>query len=36
MFTDQDQAIAKAFAEVMQDACHDLCMWHLMQNGIKH
>ncbi|KAF7824447.1 protein FAR1-RELATED SEQUENCE 5-like [Senna tora] len=36
IFTDQDQAIAKALHEVMPKAKHGLCIWHLMQNGIKH
>lgn len=36
IFTDQDQAMAKALREVMPDTCHGLCTWHLMQNGIKH
>ncbi|KAF7811452.1 protein FAR1-RELATED SEQUENCE 5-like [Senna tora] len=36
MFTDQDQAMAKAIQEVFPNTCHGLCTWHLMQNGIKH
>ena len=36
IFTDQDQAMAKALAEVMPETHHGLCTWHLMQNGIKH
>ncbi|KAF7841405.1 protein FAR1-RELATED SEQUENCE 5-like [Senna tora] len=36
IFTDQDQAMAKALHEVMPEVCHGLCTWHLMQNGIKH
>ncbi|XP_073027865.1 protein FAR1-RELATED SEQUENCE 5-like isoform X2 [Primulina eburnea] len=36
IFTDQDQAMAKALQEVMPEVFHGLCTWHLMQNGIKH
>ncbi|XP_075516504.1 protein FAR1-RELATED SEQUENCE 5-like [Primulina tabacum] len=36
IFTDQDQAMAKALLEVMPEVFHGLCTWHLMQNGIKH
>ncbi|XP_047942489.1 protein FAR1-RELATED SEQUENCE 5-like [Salvia hispanica] len=36
VFTEQDQAMAKALHEVMPDTFHGLCTWHLMQNGIKH
>ncbi|KAG6437731.1 hypothetical protein SASPL_102657 [Salvia splendens] len=36
VFTNQDQAMAKALNEVMSDTFHGLCTWHLMQNGIKH
>ncbi|XP_027338098.1 protein FAR1-RELATED SEQUENCE 5-like [Abrus precatorius] len=36
MFTDQDQAMAKALVEVMPETHHSLCTWHLMQNEIKH
>ncbi|KAL8488238.1 hypothetical protein ACS0TY_024501 [Phlomoides rotata] len=36
IFTDQDQAMAKALHEVMPETFHGLCTWHLMQNGIKH
>jgi len=36
LFTDQDQSMAKALAEVMPDTRHGSCTWHLMQNGIKH
>lgn len=36
IFTDQDQAMAKALQEVMPETFHILCTWHLMQNGIKH
>ncbi|KAF7841298.1 protein FAR1-RELATED SEQUENCE 5-like [Senna tora] len=36
IFTDQDQAMAKALREVMPEVYHGLCTWHLMQNGIKH
>ncbi|XP_057771200.1 protein FAR1-RELATED SEQUENCE 5-like [Salvia miltiorrhiza] len=36
VFTDQDQAMAKALHEVLPETAHGLCTWHLMQNGIKH
>ncbi|XP_057418076.1 protein FAR1-RELATED SEQUENCE 1-like [Lotus japonicus] len=36
VFTNQDQAMMKALAEVMPGAYHGLCTWHLMQNGIKY
>ncbi|XP_073045600.1 protein FAR1-RELATED SEQUENCE 5-like [Primulina eburnea] len=36
IFTDQDQAMAKALKEVMPEIFHGLCTWHFMQNGIKH
>ncbi|PNX84549.1 hypothetical protein L195_g043116, partial [Trifolium pratense] len=36
VFTDQDQAMAKALVQVMPGAYHGLCTWHLMQNCIKH
>ncbi|KAI4297659.1 hypothetical protein L6164_037541 [Bauhinia variegata] len=36
LFTDQDQAMAKALVVVMSETRHGLCTWHLMQNGIKH
>ncbi|XP_027351036.1 protein FAR1-RELATED SEQUENCE 5-like [Abrus precatorius] len=36
LFTDQDQAMAKALVQVMPETRHALCTWHLMQNGIKH
>ncbi|KAF7834719.1 protein FAR1-RELATED SEQUENCE 5-like [Senna tora] len=36
IFTDQDQAMAKALQEVLSDTYHGLCTWHLMQNSIKH
>ncbi|XP_020235258.1 protein FAR1-RELATED SEQUENCE 5 [Cajanus cajan] len=36
IFTDQDQAMAKALVEVIPETYHGLCTWHLMQNGIKH
>ncbi|XP_039686153.1 protein FAR1-RELATED SEQUENCE 5-like [Medicago truncatula] len=36
VFTDQAKSMAKALAEVMPEAYHGLCTWHLMQNGIKH
>ncbi|XP_027343015.1 protein FAR1-RELATED SEQUENCE 5-like [Abrus precatorius] len=36
IFTDQDQAMAKAIVQVMPHTHHALCTWHLMQNGIKH
>ncbi|XP_043705404.1 protein FAR1-RELATED SEQUENCE 5-like [Telopea speciosissima] len=36
LFTDQDAAMAKAISEVFTGTWHDLCTWHLMQNGIRH
>ncbi|KAK4267293.1 hypothetical protein QN277_024091 [Acacia crassicarpa] len=36
VFTDQDQAMARALSEVLSDTKHCLCTWHLKQNGIKH
>jgi len=36
LFTDQDQAMAKALHEVMPETYYGLCYWHLMQNDIKH
>jgi len=36
IFTDQDQAMARAIADVMPDTHHGLCTWHLLQNGVKH
>ncbi|KAF7807305.1 protein FAR1-RELATED SEQUENCE 5-like [Senna tora] len=36
IFTDQDQAMAKATLEVMLKTKHGLCTWYLRQNGIKH
>ncbi|KAF7824355.1 protein FAR1-RELATED SEQUENCE 5-like [Senna tora] len=36
IFTNQDQAMAKALRKVMPEVYHGLCTWHLMQNGIKH
>ncbi|XP_073224905.1 protein FAR1-RELATED SEQUENCE 5-like [Cicer arietinum] len=36
VFTDQNQAMARALAEVMPETHHGLCTWHLLQNGIKH
>ncbi|KAF7826726.1 protein FAR1-RELATED SEQUENCE 5-like [Senna tora] len=36
IFTNQDQAMAKALREVMPEVYHGLCTWHLMQNDIKH
>lgn len=28
--------MAKALAEVMPKTYHGLCVWHIMQNGIRH
>ncbi|XP_004490690.1 protein FAR1-RELATED SEQUENCE 5-like [Cicer arietinum] len=36
VFTDQDQAMARALAKVMPETHHGLCTWHLLQNEIKH
>ncbi|XP_028801512.1 protein FAR1-RELATED SEQUENCE 5-like [Neltuma alba] len=36
MFTDQDQAMARALHEVVPEVKHALCTWHIEQNGIKH
>ncbi|XP_043705054.1 protein FAR1-RELATED SEQUENCE 5-like [Telopea speciosissima] len=36
IFTDQDVAMAKAIVEVLPKTWHGLCIWHIMQNGIKH
>ncbi|XP_043701757.1 protein FAR1-RELATED SEQUENCE 5-like [Telopea speciosissima] len=36
IFTDQDAAMAKAILEVFHGTWHGLCIWHLMQNAIKH
>ena len=35
-FTNQDPTMAKAVNEVMPNTYHILCIWHIMQNGIKH
>ncbi|XP_042508608.1 protein FAR1-RELATED SEQUENCE 5-like [Macadamia integrifolia] len=36
IFTDQDDAMGKAIAEVFPETWHRLCTWQIMQNGIKH
>ena len=36
IFTDQDQAMAKALCEVMLEVSHGLYTWYMMQNDIKH
>ena len=36
IFTDQDLAMTKVLNEVMPNTYHELCTWHIMQNGIKH
>ncbi|XP_028801889.1 protein FAR1-RELATED SEQUENCE 5-like [Neltuma alba] len=36
VFTDQDQAMARALSEVLPNTRHCLCSWHLLQNGTKH
>ncbi|XP_042509203.1 uncharacterized protein LOC122084844 [Macadamia integrifolia] len=36
IFTVQDAAMAKALLEVWPETRHGLCIWHIMQNGIKH
>ena len=36
IFTDQDAAMAKAISLVMPTTYHCLCVWHIMQNAVKH
>ncbi|PNX78819.1 protein FAR1-related sequence 5-like [Trifolium pratense] len=36
IFTDQDSAMAKAIKEVMPNACHRLCLWHIAKNAPSH
>ncbi|KAJ4972255.1 hypothetical protein NE237_005354 [Protea cynaroides] len=36
IFTDQHAAMVKAIPQVLTSTWHGLCLWHLMQNGIKH
>ncbi|XP_054809814.1 protein FAR1-RELATED SEQUENCE 5-like [Prosopis cineraria] len=36
VFTDQDQAMARALCEVLPNTKHCLCSWHLLKNGVKH
>ncbi|XP_042508163.1 protein FAR1-RELATED SEQUENCE 5-like [Macadamia integrifolia] len=36
IFTDQDAAMGKALTEVLPNTWHILCIWRLMQNGIKN
>ncbi|KAL5776613.1 hypothetical protein ACOSP7_009539 [Xanthoceras sorbifolium] len=36
IFIDQDAAMAKALTIVMPETYHRLCMWHMMQNALKH
>ncbi|ESR37384.1 hypothetical protein CICLE_v10030168mg [Citrus x clementina] len=34
--TDQDATMAKAISQVMPNTYHKLCIWHTMQNALKH
>ena len=36
IITNQDAAMAKAISQVMPNTYHKLCMWHMMQNALKH
>lgn len=36
IFNGQDLAVAKALVEVMPNAHHGLCVWHIMRNAIRH
>ncbi|KAL3730191.1 hypothetical protein ACJRO7_027235 [Eucalyptus globulus] len=36
IFTDQDQAMAKAIRVVFPNTQHRLCTWHIIQNAIKN
>jgi len=36
IFTNQDLAMEKALAKVMPETYHGLCVWHVMQNSIRH
>ncbi|XP_059663452.1 protein FAR1-RELATED SEQUENCE 7-like [Cornus florida] len=36
IISDQVMAITKALALVMPETHHYLCIWHIMQNGMKH
>lgn len=36
IFTYQDHVMARSLIEIMPEAYHGLCTWHLMQNCIKH
>jgi len=36
IFTDQDRQMAKASSIVMPETFHGLCIWHIMQNAMKH
>jgi hypothetical protein len=36
IFTDQDSAMEKAIKEVMPNACHRLCLWHIAKNAPPH
>nr|XP_025669190.1 protein FAR1-RELATED SEQUENCE 5-like [Arachis hypogaea] len=36
IFTDQDPAMASALVEKMPETYHGLCVWHIMQNAIRH
>ena len=36
IFTDQAAAMGKAIGEVMPNACHRLCLWHIAKNAPSH
>ncbi|XP_057755426.1 protein FAR1-RELATED SEQUENCE 5-like [Arachis stenosperma] len=36
IFTDQDPAMASALVEKLPETYHGLCVWHIMQNAIRH
>jgi hypothetical protein len=36
LYTDQDFAMGKVVKEVLVDACHGSCTFHIMQNVVKH
>ncbi|XP_026420455.1 protein FAR1-RELATED SEQUENCE 5-like [Papaver somniferum] len=36
IFTDQDEAMAKALTSQWPESCHRLCIWHMFQNAAKH
>ena len=36
IYTDQDAAMGKAIKEVFLESWHGLCIFHIMQNAVKH